>query len=153
MWFGGEISGFPGSESSDQNLPVSTTCSTGRGAEITLPLSADPSSLVAIVGTTFFGQQVNSTSSVPYPSLLPTSILGYLDTLPEVREQLGNIPITSCASLTPQPEKCTIVVTSTSTSCLSGSGNLTNTRCTEKVVTVTSTIAEEDRSLSESPLS
>jgi hypothetical protein len=151
MWFGGEISGFPGSESSDQNLPVSTTCSTGRGAEITLPLSADPSSLVAIVGTTFFGQQVNSTSSVPYPSLLPTSILGYLDTLPEVREQLGNIPITSCASLTPQPEKCTIVVTSTSTSCLSGSGNLTNTRCTEKVVTVTSTIAEEDRSLSESP--
>jgi hypothetical protein len=152
MWFGGEISGFLGSESSDQNLPVSTTCSTGRGAEITLPLSADPSSLVAIVGTTFFGQQqVNSTSSVPYPSLIPTSILGYLDTLPEVREQLGNIPITSCASLTPEPEKCTIVVKSTSTSCLSGSGNLTNTHCTEKVVTITSTIAEEDRSLSESP--
>jgi hypothetical protein len=151
MWFGGEISGFLGSESSDQTLPISTTCSTGRGVEITLPLSADPSSLVAIVGTTFFGQQVNSTSSVPYPSLIPTSILGYLDTLPEVREQLGKIPITSCASLTPEPEKCTIVVKSTSTSCLSDSGNLTNTHCTEKVVTITSTIAEEDRSLSESP--
>lgn len=153
MWFGGEISGFLGSESSDQTLPISTTCSTGRGAGITLPLSADPSSLVAIVGTTFFGQHVSgtSTSSIPNPSLIPSSILGYLDTLPEVREQLSDIPITSCASLTPEPDECTIVMTSTSTSCLSGLGNLTNTHCTEKVITITSTVAKENGSPITSP--
>jgi hypothetical protein len=151
MWFGGELSGYLAA--SAQSLPISTTCSAGKGAEVTLPLSADPSSLVAIVGTTFFGQQVRSTSSVPYPSLIPSSILDYLDTLPEVRDQFNDIPITSCAYRTPEPDKCTVVVTSTSTRCISGSGNLTSTHCTEKVVTITSTVAEEDRSLSlsESP--
>jgi hypothetical protein len=150
MWFGGELSGYLAGA---QSLPISTKCSTGKGVEITLPLSADPSSLVAIVGTTFFGQQVSSTSSVPYPSLIPSSIIGYLDTLPEVQQQFNDIPVTSCAYFTPQPARCIVVETSTSTSCVSGSGNLTSTHCTEKAVTVTTTRARatEDRSLSESP--
>jgi hypothetical protein len=149
MWFGNEVSGFL---PSDQTLGTTTTCSPpARGTNITLPQSADPSSLVAIAGTTFFGQKVSSTSSFEYPSVIPTSILGYLDTLPEVREQFNDIPVTSCAYYTPRPDECTIVVTSTSTSCVSGSGNLTRTSCTEKVVTVTSTIAEAASSDSSGP--
>lgn len=136
MWFGSELSGFQAS------AQTTTACSRPtKGTEVTLPLSADPSSLMAIVGTTSFGQKVSSTSSVQDPSSMPASILGYLDTLPEVRSQFSDIPVTSCAYLAPRPEECTVVKTLTSTSCLSGSGNLTRTACTEKVVTVTSTIA------------
>jgi hypothetical protein len=136
MWFGRELSGFLASDQATK------TCSRpAKGTEITLPPSADPSSLVAIVGTTSFGQKVSSTSSTQDPNLMPSSILGYLDTLPEVREQLNGIPITSCAYLASQPEECIVVKTLTSTSCVSGSGNLTRTSCTEKVVTVTSTVA------------
>jgi hypothetical protein len=136
MWLGSELSGFLG------NDQTATTCHRpSKGTELTLPPSADPSSLVAIAGTTYFGQKVSSTSSTQDPNLMPSSILGYLDTLPEVRAQLNGIPITSCAYLAPRPEECTIVNTITSTSCVSGSGNLTRTSCTEKVVTVTSTVA------------
>jgi hypothetical protein len=138
MWFGRELSGFLASDTATTTL---STCSRPtKGTELTLPPSADPSSLVAIVGTTSFGQKVSSTSSKQDPSLMPSSILGYLDTLPEVREQLNGVPITSCAYLAPQPERCTVVETVTSTGCGSGSGNLTRA-CSEGVATVTSTIA------------
>jgi hypothetical protein len=138
MWFGSELSGFLASDTATTTL---STCSRPtKGTELTLPPSADPSSLVAIVGTTSFGQKVSSTSSKQDPSLMPSSILGYLDTLPEVREQLSGIPITSCAYLAPQPERCTVVETVTSTGCGSGSGNLTRA-CSEGVATVTSTVA------------
>ena len=140
MWFGNDISAFL---ASDQTLPITTTCSTGKGTEITLPQSVDPSLLVAVAGTTFFGQKVSSTSSVSSPSAIPSSILGYLDTLPEVQEQFGGIPITSCAYLTSKPQACTVIVTSVSTSCFSGLGNSTRTSCTEKLVTATSTIVTD----------
>jgi hypothetical protein len=139
MWFGAGLSGFL---PSDQDLGTTKTCTPpADGTDITIPPTADPSSLVAVVGATFPGQNASSTSFVQDPTMIPSSILGYLDTLPEVREQFGNIPITSCVDRYPKIGECTVVETLTSTSCVSGLGNWTRTSCNEELVTVTSTIA------------
>lgn len=149
MWYGSDISGFVTNDQTLQTLQTSTTCpSPADVTEITLPSTADPSSLVSVVATTFFGQKESSTSSVPDPRLIPSSILHYLDSLPEVQDQFNHIPITSCAYPSSRPAACTSVVTSTSTSCISGgSGNLSHTSCNEEVVTVTSTIELEASSV------
>ena len=149
MWYGSDISGFVTNDQTLQTLQTSTTCpSPADVTEITLPSTADPSSLVSVVATTFFGQKESSTSSVSDPRLIPSSILHYLDSLPEVQDQFNHIPITSCAYPSSRPAACTSVVTSTSTSCISGgSGNLSHTSCNEEVVTVTSTIELEASSV------
>jgi len=139
MWYGTGISAYL---ASDQDLRATSTCSRAtERAVITAPASANPSSLVAVAGTSTFGQKLNSTSSTQDERPVPSSILGYLDTLPEVQDQVHHIPLTSCAYLTPQPDVCTRVTTSISTSCAPGSGNLSHTSCNEQPVTVTETLS------------
>ena len=70
----------------------------------------------------------------------PASILSYLDSLPEVQQQLDHVPLTSCVSVT--SKRCTTVDVVVSASCTTTtSGNLTRTLCTELTVPVGSTRA------------
>lgn len=114
-----------------------TKCAQSKDlSDLTVPPTADPSSLIGLPRKSDFAQ-----AEVP----IPTSILNYLDSLPEIQDQFNHVPLTSCSAVVPQPEVCTSVVISTSTSCLSavGSGNLSHTHCSEVPVTITSTIVSE----------
>jgi hypothetical protein len=93
--------------------------------------TADPSSLIAIL---------SHNASDKDETGLPSSIISYLDSLPEIQQQFNDIPLSSCIVLHQQPELCTDVVTSTTKQCTtSTSGNLTRSICTEKTLTRVST--------------
>ncbi|GAB7325931.1 hypothetical protein MBLNU13_g09985t1 [Cladosporium sp. NU13] len=101
--------------------PLQTTATCAQSTDLTgvnLPQSADPSSLIA------------PSSVLAEDALLPPSILSYLDSLPEVQQQLNSIPLTSCVMAA--PPNCTTSVVELSTSCkTSTSGNRTRTFCSE----------------------
>jgi hypothetical protein len=98
---------------------------------ITIPQTADPSSLIAIPSNTASDQDETA---------LPSSIISYLDSFPEVQQQINDIPLSSCIFIQRHPELCTHVVLSTTKQCTtSTSGNLTRSICTERTLTSVST--------------
>jgi hypothetical protein len=98
---------------------------------VTIPKTADPSSLIAISSKTASDQE---------EATLPSSIISYFDSLPEIQQQFNDIPLSSCAVIPQQPELCTHVVSSTTKQCsTSTSGNLTRSICTEVTLTSVST--------------
>lgn len=105
-------------------------------SDLTLPPTADPSSLIGLPRSSDFAQD-----QIP----IPVSILNYLDSLPEIQDQFNHVPLTSCSAVVQYPEVCTSVIVSTSTSCLStvGSGNLSRTHCSEVPITTTTTVFSE----------
>jgi hypothetical protein len=130
-----------------QPSQTGTTCARATDfTDVTFPQTADPSSLIAIA---------RKTASDQDGATLPSSIISYLDSLPEVQQQFNDIPLFSCPVLQRQSGICTQVVSSTSKQCTTSThGNLTRTSCTERALTsvITKTPYVESATLGTGPI-
>ncbi|KAL1587928.1 hypothetical protein WHR41_03349 [Cladosporium halotolerans] len=104
------VTNFSGKATASWKPNDTETCNpTKDTSAIVLPATADGASLILPLDTV----------SHKGPGAVPTPVLQYLDTLPEIQQQFSHVPLTSCSLAAPisQPSLCTSTTVTTTVEC------------------------------------